>query len=384
MNILIVIDVLNGHNGTLKIMRNIAQGFRKNHNVRIIFFGRSNDYKNVLSLFDGFNYDILYSRYFCSIEKFFKVSITKKHTNLRDDDIPSFLTQFYMFKHLKRVSFDPDLIIFSNIFSSLSLILNDNKKSAVILHEAPLFDDFNFFIKNIMHIYVDMIGKRAKYLSISDMTTQKTNRKFKLDIVTNPPLAFSNPENDLKKEKIVLLDTRWTADRDPLFAIELAKKINGLKIVMHGVFTDEAAYKKLKDEITSKGYNIELIANDSEEDLEDLYKRAFIVLRWSGIHETGNSLSIMNAISYGCIPVIDENLGSSGFIRENISIDLVVKKDPECFSNIILKLMNDEDYYKNILRKVIDCKRKFSWENYANDILNDLSPLILDRYSVFQ
>lgn len=369
MNILIVIDVLNGHNGTFKIMRNIAYGFRKNHNVRIIFFGRSKDYKNVLSLLDGFNYDILYSKFLYSIEKLFKVSITNKHANFKVDDIPSFLVQFYTFEHLKRLDFDPDLIIFSSIFSSFSLVLNDNKKSAVILHEAPLFDDFNFVIRSIMQIYVKMIGKRTKYLSISNMTTQKTNRKFKFDIVTKPPLAFSDPGNDLKKEKIVLLDTRWTADRDPLFAIELAKKINGLKIVMHGIFTDEAAYKKLKDEITSKGYNIASIANDSEEDLEDLYKKALIVLRWSGKHETGNSLSIMNAISYGCIPVIDEELGSSEFIMENISSDLVVKKDPECFSNIILKLIHDEEYYKNILRKVIDCKRKFSWENYANDLL---------------
>ena len=96
---------------------------------------------------------------------------------------------------------------------------------------------------------------------------------------------------------------------------------------MHGIFTNDKIKEKLIKEITLKDYNIQLISNDSDEDLQYLYQKALVVIRWSAFHESGNPLSIFNAISFNCIPVIDKSLGPSSFISENISSDLVVNRE---------------------------------------------------------
>jgi glycosyltransferase involved in cell wall biosynthesis len=368
MNVLIVTDILNGHNGTFKIMRNIAYGFSKNHNVRLLFFGKSNDYKNVLSLLDGLDYDIISYQIIDKLELPFKILITKTHSNFNYDDIPSFFGQFFLTRHLNKTKFNPDLIIFSSYFASGSLIINRYHKNIVFLHEAPLFDDFRLIIKKIMQTYVKFIGHRAKFLSISENTTLKTNKKFEFNITTLPPIAFPELVEEYKKEKIILVDTRWTSDRQPEFILEIAYRIKRFKIIMHGVFTDQKLHSKLSDKIKSKVPNIEMIANDSDEDLQNLYKKAIIVLRWSGKHETGNSLSIINAISYNCIPIVDQDLGIASFVSNNISKDLVVKRDPECFAKIIFKLSEDTRYYTKIQQNVINCRKKFSWENYALEL----------------
>ena len=92
------------------------------------------------------------------------------------------------------------------------------------------------------------------------------------------------------------------------------------------------------------------------------------------LHE-GNSLSIIDAISYNCIPVIDKNLGIANFIEDNISPYLVVNGNAEEFTKIALKLLNENDFYKEILNNVIKCKKNYSWEKYANNLLSIMNDI---------
>ncbi len=373
MNILIVEDVLNGHNGSFKIMRNIAYGFKKNNDVKIIYFGKSQDYKNVLPLLDGFDYHILYNKYFSFFESQIKKIILKKHLNFKIDDLPIFFLEFYLFKYLKKINYNPDFIIFSNPFASLALIFGSKYKSIVYLHEAPLFDDFNYIVRKFIHLYLNILNIRSTYISISMGTTGKINKNFTFNIGTKPPIAFLECDDCCNKEKFILLDTRWTANRNPLFVLEIAKLMKNVKIIMHGVFVDNEIKDELNRIIEKKQYNIELISNDTNEELINLYKKAMIVMRWSGINETGNSLSIIDAISYNCIPVMDKNLGISKFIEDNISPDLVVNDMAKEFVKIALKIMNENNFYKGVLSNVINCKKRYSWENYANNLLNNIN-----------
>ena len=375
MKILVIEDVLNGHNGSFKIMRNIAYGFKKNNDVKIIYFGKSKDYKNVLPLLDGFDYHILFNKYISFLESTIKKIILKKHKNFKIDDLPSFFLEFYLFRYLKKINFSPDFIIFSNPLSSLVLIFSSKYKSIIYLHEAPLFDDFNYVLRKFMYIYLNILNKRSTYISISMGTTSKVNKNFLFKIVTKPPIAFLDGDNYCNKEKFILLDTRWTATRKPLFILEIAQLMKNVKIIMHGVFSDNEIKNELNIIIKKNKYNIELISNDTTEELIDLYKKAMIVMRWSGLNETGNSLSIIDAISYNCIPVIDKNLGIANFIKDNISPYLVVNGNAEEFTKIALKLLNENDFYKEILNNVIKCKKNYSWEKYANNLLSIMNDI---------
>ena len=220
-------------------------------------------------------------------------------------------------------------------------------------------------------MYLNAISKKTTFLSISQDIGKKTMDNFNFKVITKPPLGFI--DYDIKdKERFILLDTRWTEDRDPLFVLKIGKKINNIKIIMHGIFTNDKIKEKLIKEITLKDYNIQLISNDSDEDLQYLYQKALVVIRWSAFHESGNPLSIFNAISFNCIPVIDKSLGPSSFISENISSDLVVNRDEDEIAVVVKKIFDDQDYYNSLLSKVIKCKKKFSWENYSEGLINDI------------
>lgn len=371
MRILIVEDVLNGHNGTFKLMRNIAYGFKKNNDVKIIYFGKTGDYKNVLSMLDGFDYTILSKKYLNFLEKKIKLLIIGKRKNINIDDMPSFISELYLFKYLKKIKFYPDIIIFSSYFASLSIIFN-NQKNIIYLHEAPIFDDFNLFIRYAIYLYLKILSFKTKYVSISEDTSIKTRKKFKFGIITEPPIGFIDNNENYIKEKFILIDTRWTGDRDPLFVLKMCKYTN-IKIIIHGIFTDKNIENELIEEINKNKYNIELISNDSDENLLNLYKKALIVLRFSGLHESGNSLSIFYAVSYNGIPIIDNKLGLSKFIANNISEELVVERNPESFAEIINKILNNEDFYIKLLNKIIKTKKEYSWSNYADKLINDIN-----------
>lgn len=371
MKVLIVEDVLNGHNGTFKLMRNIAYGFKKNNYVKIIYFGKTNDYKNVLSLLNGFDYTILSNKYLGFIEKKIESILIKKHKNFNVYDIPSFISELYLFRYLKKIKFYPDLIIFSSYFASLSMIFN-KQKNITYLHEAPIFDDFNIFIRYIIYLYLKILSFKTKYVSISENTSIKTRRKFKFNIITESPIAFIDNDENYIKERFILIDTRWTGDRDPFFVLKMCEYLN-IKIIMHGIFTEKNVENEFMAGINKHKYNIELISNDSDENLINLYKKALIVLRFSGLHESGNSLSIFYGISYNCIPIIDKNLGLSKLIADNISEELVVERNPESFVAIINKILTNNEFYKKLLNNTIKTKKMYSWNNYADKLINDIN-----------
>lgn len=372
MKVLIVIDVLNGHNGTFKIMRNIAYGFSKHNYVKILFFGKTKDYENALPLLMGFDYNIITNKFISKFENTIKNIILKGHENIKLDDVPLFSVQFFLSKYLKKMDFEPDLVIFSNYFSSLSLITSSSVKSIVLLHEAPLFDDFNILLRKFVHIYLRIISKRTTFLSISSGITTKTMDKFNFKVVTKPPIGFID-YNFIDKEKFILLDTRWTEDRDPLFVIKIAEHIKNIKIKMHGIFTNEKIREDLLKLIVLNDLNIQLISGDSDDDLQYLYQKAPIVLRWSAFHESGNPLSIFNAVSNNCIPVVDKSLGQALFISQNISSDLVVEKNGSEIATVIKKIFDDQDYYKDLLSRVIECKKRYTWEKYAEELINEIN-----------
>lgn len=113
-----------------------------------------------------------------------------------------------------------------------------------------------------------------------------------------------------------------------------------------------------------------MISGLSDEELNNYYKKSKIVLRWSGIHESGNPVSIINAITYECIPVIDNKLGFNEFLSKNISNDIVVKRDPDDFSIIINKILNDDELYNYLQEKIKTIKKIYTWERICNEILN--------------
>jgi len=374
INVLIVEDVLNGHSGTTKLMINMARGFKRlNYNVLMIFFGETDDSINIKDSLKDINYYILKFSHLNKIEYLVHLYLSFKMKNINIDDIAYITNEFKLKKFLKKIKFSPDFIIMSNFISAFFLInYKNNSKKILILHEAPLFDDFNRLLRFFLLRYIYYLNKKTDFLSISSEIKNKTLKNLNINSSFIFPVGFDNINIDKKKkDNFILIDTRWTDDRDPFFIIDILKNVDS-HFIFHGYFPDNKLKNSLIEKIKSLNLinKISVISGLSDEELNSYYKKSKIVLRWSGIHESGNSVSTINAITYECIPVIDNKLGFNEFLSKNISNDIVVKRDPDDFSIIINKILNDDELYNYLQEKIKTIKKIYTWERICNEILN--------------
>ena len=111
----------------------------------------------------------------------------------------------------------------------------------------------------------------------------------------------------------------------------------------------------------------------SQEELNALYEKCMILIRWSGLNERGNSASVMHAISYECIPIVDLNLGEiPDLLKKEVSPEIVVERKGTEFANIVNKIFNDENKYTELIGKIRILKSKYTWKDYSMKLLSFL------------
>ena len=376
MKIVIVCDVLNGHNGTTKMMLYVAGGLQTmGHNVTLIYFGRTNDWKNVEYLLKDKNYRVVERSLMDLIAFPLRMYAEKNFWYFTPEDVVNFLREFSFFRILRKLRLKPDYIIFSNIQSAFPVLLSKSEhRAALIIHEAPDFHALGFPIGSLLKFYVKFLLRNMTLtISTNHGAKKQMSEIYGLEVSVLPHMAFNDVEmRDERDRNIILMDTRWTTDRDPFFVIRIVEEIKGVKFVMHGSFPNKWFRESLVNELNFRGLSsrCSIISGLGWEDLERLYMGAKIMLRWSGMSETGNSFAVLDAISHECVPVVDNQLGyTAAFISENISQNLVVERDQNAFIESIKKLLEDAEYYADIKTKVRACKETFTWEKYSAELL---------------
>ena len=372
MKILLIGEVLNGHNGTTKVLLSIARAFIHQENeVKLLFFGESEDSSNIKTIMKDLDYSVLNHTILSNLEVPIKLYFLKSHPDFKLDDLPSFFLQFLLFKKLKILKFNPDYTIYVSLFASFSLIISGiNKRSVVFLHESPGFDDFGFLTRSILKMYTKAILRKSSVYAASERAKRGTFDIFGISTKTISTVSFEDKKLS-EKEDFVLLDTRWTTERDPFFVIEVAKLLREFPVIMHGYFPDPKVQGLLNSKIEELQLRVRIVSGLAENKLSELYDKAKVVVRWSAYHEVGNSFAITQGISHNCIPIIDENLGSADLIRENVSDDLVVKKDASQFADRIIRIFEDNSYYLQILEKLEIFKKKNTWEVFVRNLIEE-------------
>lgn len=93
---------------------------------------------------------------------------------------------------------------------------------------------------------------------------------------------------------------------------------------------------------------------------------------------SGMQNKIIEAMSTG-LPVVTTTLGQ-GDIRAENEKEIVVKDNPLEFAEAIIKLLNNDEYYKNISKRATRfIKRNHSWERTAS-IVNDIYVKSINKY----
>ena len=373
MRILLIGDVLNGHSGSPKVLLNVARSFKmQGHEVKLVFFGESDDSDNIKPRFQDFDYIIWKSRLLSRMESPLSVYISKSHSDFKKDDVGGVLLQFFIWYKIRRMKFKPDIILYLNLWSSFSAMISPiNKNNVVLLHEAPIFEEFNPLIRKILRLYAKVLMKKLTTLSITESIMKSTNSFYKVDTGKISIIHFEDfPSKG--KEDFVLLDTRWTYERDPFFAIELSKKMRHYPIVMHGFFPNKSLENEVKKTITQLKLDIRVLSGLSDIDLSNLYDSAKVVVRWHANHEEGPSITVLDAISHNCIPVIDEKLTSAVDVKHNISPDLIVNKSPDEFARVILRVFEDKVFYLDVFEKLREFKKRNTWLTFTDELILNL------------
>ena len=374
-------DVLNGHNGTTKLMLYIAGGLQAlGHNVTLIYFGRTKDWKNVDDLLKDKNFMVVERSLMDLIAFPLRIYAIKKFWYFTAEDIVNLLREFSLFRILRKLQLKPDFIIFSNVQSAFPIILSKSQlRTALFVHEAPDFREFGFPIESLLKFYVKFLLRNTTFtISINYGTKSRMSEIYGSELIVLPPIAFNDREiSDKVDRNIILMDTRWTTDRDPYFIIKIVEEIGGINFIMHGSFPNDWLRESLVNELDSRGLSsrCSIISGLGWEGLENLYMSAKIMLRWSGMSETGNSVAVMDAISHECVPVVDNQLGHMAtFISENISPSLVVERDQSAFIDVIKRLVQDDEYYSGIRARIRASKKTFTWEKYSAGLLKMTMP----------
>jgi len=373
MKILMLENNLNGHSGTPKYLIKIAEAFLEHGDeINILFFSESSDSNNIKDTLKKFNYKIIKERK--SILYYLQLAFIKlfESNSFNENDIGGLLNQLTTLKYIKKNK--PDIVIAINIFSALSFIFLPKGccKKLVYLHEAPLFEELPSLLRFSLRFYARVIHNKSDYfISASDDTYAKSN---KIGIKSIPLLFISFDSNIkyLEKENIILMDSRWTTERNIFFSIKIIEKLRDMKFIVAGYFPDKKIKEKYLEILNSEKLieRVQIVENFTEDYLNELYKKSKYVIRWGGFHETGPSVSVLKGINYFCIPIISENLGFSKFIKEEISPELVVSMREEDFAEIINKIEKNNNYYKQLINKIENIHIKYTNKNYVNNLLN--------------
>lgn len=188
---------------------------------------------------------------------------------------------------------------------------------------------------NILHFQMPFSSVHALEWKLATYETIVCNSMFTKNnlnstlqqraMVIYPPVTTRVPASN-KKEKIILTVGRFHPAKKQDVLIETFRKMSeGWKLVCIGGLlpADKQYFESLQKK--SDGYPISLVANGTFDALQSYYKKATIYWHAAGFGESDPILkehfgiSTVEAMSYGCIPVVYNGGGLVEIIKEGKS-----------------------------------------------------------------
>lgn len=217
------------------------------------------------------------------------------------------------------------------------------------------------------------VYNHANFLVNSEYTYNLSKKMFPLlgikpdtmEILYIPVTVNKNVDLSLKDKKLVISIGRIDVRKNYEQLIEIAKKLSDYKFVIAGALNsgDEDYYKNL---IKNKSSNLEIKINISEEEKIDLLKKASIYVHLNRREHYG--ISILEAMSYGLIPVVPEVGGPW--------IDIINKGEYGYgFKNIDEAVNDIKNVDFGIINNMINSLERFSYDRFnirINDTVSDV------------
>jgi glycosyltransferase involved in cell wall biosynthesis len=361
--------------GTLKYLAGIASGFTAlGHDVRLLFTGEGPNRQTVDSILGS----IPRQRYAGTTSHTFSrwvetpvIRLFAEGTFAPDQSVNA-LGSLLSARRFQRLIAGSDLIIYANLFAypPARLLQEGGPAEVLLFHEGIEASFLPWVIRRPIQAYVRAI---ARSVDLPMAITGAIARILRSQGVAATPIynGFQKGLAAGPKEPLIVADSRWTKEREPLRLVRIAQQVPEARFVMVGRFPDPTLRDRVVHElaVARLGERVQIMGPLREEELLDLYAHARCMIRWGT--ENGFTFSLVQAVSTGSVPVLSSGLGGAEPLAREVSPDLVAQSDSD-FARILRRLLTDERYYHEMREKVVAWRDRRPWATVAREILEAL------------
>lgn len=375
--VLVVEDRLSAHSGTSKMTLEIANGFKEaGYEVETHFFAIGADSRFLEEKSAERTAPRLWQQVTSAISQCCQIPLfaTVWSGGFNRSDAVDFIgmvldSRFYA--KMRRA----DLTVFMNYWAAFPLLFANREgvgRTIVYFQEAPSFRELPWPLGPLVRFVVREILKRCDVV-ISPTSEIQAAAVRNMNVESSVLMyAFRSLPVTERKGNFVLLDTRWTEEREPEFALRIAEEMLDTRFVMAGYFPSRHKRADLIEAVRANGLEHRIRVQEAlpEADLQSLYASATCYVRWSAIHgEAGCSYGLIESIGSLCPPIIDSRLGSASFLRELGLGELVVDRDPKSFARAIRRLFQDAEFYSAIVNRIDTVRNDYTWVKYCTELV---------------
>ncbi len=181
-----------------------------------------------------------------------------------------------------------------------------------------------FLIADTAYRMNNRFSKNQKLICNSEFTKNNvlkeySIRKDKLEILY-PPVKLTTKTSEFKKQKsknTVITLGRFSEDKRQLEQIEIARELPEFTFYITGFKGDSDYYQLCENKIKNENIvNVKLLADANFEEITELMKTSEYFLH--NVRNEPFGISTVQALSYGCIPMVHDSGGSAEIVKQKI------------------------------------------------------------------
>lgn len=277
-------------------------------------------------------------------------------------------------KHFKERK--PDIVVSFiariNIFTLLSI---KDKDCRVIISERndPRHDSRTFFTK----ILINLLYPKADAIVFQTETALKLfNNKIQSKgvVISNPINIYEYAGMDNYSDNLITFAGRYSEQKNIKTIIDAAEivseKIPNIRFELYGSGPDKDMLEEYKN---SKHLQNNVFINDNIPDVFKKMRESYLFVM-SSLYE-GMSNSLLEATFSG-VPCLTTPVLGSDVIKDGVNGFFFGFRDSEKLANLIIKLKNDDEYYRQIRFNSIKTAKSIKHQN----IFEQWSSVLEDKY----
>lgn len=246
-----------------------------------------------------------------------------------------------------------DIVVSTVCFSTYpSFLARKGLPFYLVQHYEPLFfnDRFYRFLAKFSYKFPYNTITNSKW--VAEILYEKFSKKSTI-ITPGVDLAVFNPKNvEKNQEKTVFWigrKERWKGYHDFIEAMGIVYSKNpDLRVVVSS-----------QDDIKESSIPIKVMKPRNDEHLAELYSSSDVFVSSSWYE--GFGLPPLEAMACGAPVVTTDSGGINDFAEHGRNALIVPPRDPNKLAEAILKVLNDEQLAKKLVREGIRTVKKFTW-----------------------